>query len=202
VRALTSAVSARDGVTGHHVARVCALGVLLAEHVAPREAGNPQLAWGLLLHDLGKLAVPDAVLLKPGRLDPGEAEVMRGHAETGAQMLEELACLGRSVDVVRHHHERWDGGGYPHGICGARIPLWARITAVADAVDAMTSDRPYRAARSLGEALEVVREEAGGQFDPHIADRFLRLDRGRVAALLEDPASDPAAGTARELLAA
>jgi putative nucleotidyltransferase with HDIG domain len=176
--------------------------VLLAEHVAPREAANPQLAWGLLLHDLGKLAVPDAVLLKPGRLDPGETEVMRSHAETGAQMLEELTFLGRSVDVVRHHHERWDGGGYPHGLRGAQIPLWARITAVADAVDAMTSDRPYRGARSLDDALEVVRAEAGRHFDPHVAERFLRLDRGRVAALLEDPASDPAAGTARELLAA
>ena len=133
------------------------------------------------------------MLLKPGGLTEAETQVMRAHAETGARMLEDLALLGRSVEVVRHHHERWDGAGYPHGLRGRAIPLWARISAVADAVDAMTSDRPYRAARCLDEACEVVAEEAGRQFDPDVAGRFLRIDRGRLAALLEDPAGDLAA---------
>jgi ribonuclease P protein subunit RPR2 len=190
VRALAAAVAARDRCTGRHIERVSELGLLLAERVVPRDLRDPQLAWGFLLHDVGKLSVPDAVLQKPGRLDEVEAAIMRTHPESGARILEELPFLERATEVVRHHHERWDGGGYPAGLRGEQIPLWARIFAIADSVDAMTSDRPYRRGRTLDEALDVVRGEAGRQFDPACVEAFLRLDRARVAALLEDGAAE------------
>jgi ribonuclease P protein subunit RPR2 len=186
VRAIADAVAARDGCTGRHQERVCDLGLLLARGIDELGARNPQMAWGFLLHDVGKLAVPDPVLGKPGPLTPYEVEVMRRHPVDGARALSDLDFLDqRALDVVRHHHERWDGRGYPDGLTGHRIPLWARIFAVADAVDAMTSDRPYRRARTLDEALTVLQSEAGRQFDPTCVAAFLRLDRVRVAASLE-----------------
>jgi ribonuclease P protein subunit RPR2 len=187
VRALAAAVGARDGCTGRHIERVSELGLLLARELDLADAGSEQMAYGFLLHDVGKLAVPDAILQKAGPLDPSEMAVMREHPSTGAHMLEDLPFLDRALDVVRHHHERWDGSGYPARLAGEQIPLWARVFAVADAVDAMTSERPYRSGRSLDEALDVLRAEAGSQFDPACVDAFLRLDRDRVAALLEDP---------------
>ena len=188
VRALAAAVGARDGCTGRHIERVSELGLLLARELDLPDAGSEQMAYGFLLHDVGKLAVPDAILQKAGPLDPGELAVMREHPASGAHMLEDLPFLDRALDVVRHHHERWDGSGYPARLAGEQIPLWARVFAVADAVDAMTSDRPYRAGCSLGEARAELRACAGSQFDPACVEAFLRLDRDRVATLLEDPA--------------
>jgi ribonuclease P protein subunit RPR2 len=167
--------------------------MLLAREVAPRDARREQLAFGFLLHDVGKLAVPDAILRKRGPLTEAERLVMRRHPEVGANLLRDLRFLGPALDVVRHHHERWDGGGYPDGLAGTRIPLWARIFAVVDTVDAMTSTRPYRPALPLDAALAVLRRESGRQFDPCCVDAFLRLDRRRVAELLEDPDGYPEA---------
>jgi ribonuclease P protein subunit RPR2 len=195
VRTLAAAVEAKDDYTGGHIHRVHELGLLLAGEVAPEIVDDPQLAYGFLLHDIGKLAVPDAVLTKPGKLDKEEWELMRGHPEAGRRILAAIPFLDGALDVVLHHHERWDGRGYPHGLAGEAIGLAARIFAVVDTVDAITSDRPYRAGRPLAAAMEVLCDEAGKQFDPACVDGWRALDEVAVDELLEHrPAVDhPAA---------
>jgi len=185
VKALAAAVEAKDDYTGGHIQRVHALGMLLARAIVPQEAGDAQLACGFLLHDVGKLAVPDAVLNKPGPLDADEWDLMRQHPGRGAKILATIPFLDRALEVVRHHHERWDGTGYPTGLHGEEIPLWARIFAVVDTVDAITSDRPYRAGRPLEVALEELRAGSGAQFDPACVAAFERLDREAVERLLD-----------------
>jgi PAS domain S-box-containing protein len=180
VRALAAAVEAKDGYTGAHIQRVHAIGLLLAREVAPEEAANPQLAYGFLLHDIGKLSVPDAVLKKPGPLTDTEWTLMRRHPEAGARILDAIPFLDRAVDVVLHHHERWDGRGYPGGLEEEGIPLWARIFSVADTVDAITSDRPYRRGRPLDQAIDEIVSRAGSQFDPECANALADLDHGAV----------------------
>jgi HD-GYP domain-containing protein (c-di-GMP phosphodiesterase class II) len=185
VEALATAIEAKDHTTGGHIERVRRLGLLLASEMAPREARDPQMAYGFLLHDIGKLAVPDAILRAPGRLTDDEWTLMRQHPEEGVRMLAGIPFLGRALDVVRHHHERWDGGGYPAGLRGEEIPLWARIFAVVDALDAMTAERPYRPARSYEAALEEIHLHAGTQFDPAVVEALVRLDPAAVTPLLE-----------------
>ena len=184
VRALAAAVEAKDGYTGAHIQRVHAIGLLLARTVAPDQADDPQLAYGFLLHDIGKLSVPDAVLKKPGPLTDGEWTLMRRHPEAGARILDAVPFLDRAVDVVLHHHERWDGRGYPAGLQADGIPLWARIFAVADTVDAITSNRPYRAGRPLDEAVEEVVARAGTQFDPDCAHAMSDIDQSALSDLV------------------
>jgi two-component system, cell cycle response regulator len=192
VLTLASAVEAKDDYTGGHIHRVHDLGLLLARAVVPREADDPHLAYGFLLHDIGKLAVPDAVLNKPGKLDDQEWALMRRHPEEGVRILATIPFLGRALDVVRHHHERWDGRGYPDGLAGQDIPRWARIFAVVDTVDAITSNRPYRAGMPLEVALEEIQKGAGSQFDPECVEAFLRLDRDRVEELIQGSSADSA----------
>jgi ribonuclease P protein subunit RPR2 len=189
VLTLASAVEAKDDYTGGHIHRVHDLGLLLARSIVPLEIDDPHLAYGFLLHDIGKLAVPDAVLNKPGKLDDEEWELMRGHPEAGVRILAPIPFLGRALDVVRHHHERWDGCGYPDGLAGEDIPRWARIFAVVDTVDAVTSDRPYRAGMPLRVALEEIEKGAGTQFDPACVEGFLRLDRDHVERLIQTSSS-------------
>jgi HD-GYP domain-containing protein (c-di-GMP phosphodiesterase class II) len=184
VRALAAAVEAKDGYTGAHIQRVHEIGLLLARAIAPREADDPQLAYGFLLHDIGKLSVPDAVLRKPGPLTEDEWLLMRRHPEAGARILGAVPFLDRAVDVVLHHHERWDGRGYPAGLEEEGIPLWARIFAVADTVDAITSDRPYRKGRPLDQAVREIVARAGSQFDPDCANALADLDHGAVRAVV------------------
>jgi PAS domain S-box-containing protein len=184
VRALAAAVEAKDDYTGGHIHRVHQIGLLLAKAVAPDEADNPQLAYGFLLHDIGKLAVPDAVLKKPGPLTDAEWMLMRRHPEAGARILDAVPFLDRAVDVVLHHHERWDGRGYPAGLHQDGIPLWARIFAVADTVDAITSTRPYRQGRPLEHAVEEIVARAGTQFDPQCAEALADLDHGAVQTVV------------------
>src|SRR5207244_1994461 len=157
---------AKDEYTGGHINRVHHLGLLLARNVVPREAESPQMAYGFLLHDIGKLTVPDAILNKAGALTDEEWELMRRHPEEGVRILAPIPFLGRAIDVVRHHHERWDGCGYPGGLAGEEIPIWARIFAVVDSIDAMTSDRPYRDGLPLEVAVKELKKGAGTQFDP------------------------------------
>jgi diguanylate cyclase (GGDEF)-like protein len=185
VLTLASAVEAKDEYTGGHIHRVHLLGLQLAREVVPGEADDPQMAYGYLLHDIGKLTVPDAILNKPGALDDAEWEMMRSHPEAGVRILAPIPFLGRAIDVVRHHHERWDGTGYPGGLAGEEIPMWARIFAVVDSVDAMTSDRPYRAALSLEVAHEELKKGAGTQFDPVCVAAFMHLDRRLVEGLIQ-----------------
>jgi HD-GYP domain-containing protein (c-di-GMP phosphodiesterase class II) len=185
VQALATAIEAKDHTTGGHIERVRELGLLLARQLAPRDARDPQMAYGFLLHDIGKLAIPDAILRKPGRLSEQEWALMRRHPENGANMLAEIPFLDRALDVVRHHHERWDGGGYPDGLARTDIPLWARIFAVVDALDAMTADRPYRTRQSYEVALTEIKNNAGTQFDPAVVTALEALDTAEVERLLE-----------------
>jgi PAS domain S-box-containing protein len=184
VRALAAAVEAKDGYTGAHIQRVHAIGLLLAREIAPEQAADPQLAYGFLLHDIGKLSVPDAVLKKPGPLTDTEWTLMRRHPEAGARILDAIPFLDRAVDVVLHHHERWDGRGYPAGLEEEGIPLWARIFSVADTVDAITSNRPYRRGRPLEQAVDEVVARAGTQFDPDCANALADLDHSAVRELV------------------
>jgi ribonuclease P protein subunit RPR2 len=191
VKALAAAVEAKDDYTGGHIQRVHALGMVLARVVVPGEADDAQLSCGFLLHDIGKLAVPDAVLNKPTSLDEKEWDLIKQHPEQGAKILSAVPFLDRALDVVRHHHERWDGAGYPAGLSGEEIPLWARIFAIVDTVDAVTSARPYRPARPLQAALDELRRGAGTQYDPACVEAFELLDRQVVEALLQHRGERP-----------
>jgi HD-GYP domain-containing protein (c-di-GMP phosphodiesterase class II) len=134
----------------------------------------PPLACAALLHDIGKIAVADSILLKPGKLTEDEWIHMRRHVLAGEQILNRIPFLRPSAPVVRHHHERYDGKGYPNGLAGEQIPLGARLFALADTLDAMTSDRVYRKASELSAVYAEVARERGKQFDPMIADLFLK----------------------------
>jgi HD-GYP domain-containing protein (c-di-GMP phosphodiesterase class II) len=176
VRALAAALELRDDGTGAHADRVATLALLLAAEVAPDLAADPELEYGFLLHDLGKIGVPDAILLKPGPLTRREMEEMRYHPILGEKIVAGIPYLnGVARQVVGAHHERWDGGGYPRGFAGARIPLSARIFAVADAFDAMTNDRPYRKALTFQVSVSEIVMGAGTQFDAELVDAFVEL---------------------------
>ena len=176
VRALAAALELRDDITGGHAERVTSLALRLAERVAPELCANPQLEYGFLLHDLGKIGVPDAILLKDGPLDPDERRVIELHPLHGERILAQIPYLdGLAREIVVAHHERWDGGGYPHGLSGSGIPLAARVFALADTFDAMTNDRPYRRALPFTRALREIEQQAGRQFDPRLAAEFSAL---------------------------
>jgi cyclic di-GMP phosphodiesterase len=173
VAALASALESKDTGTRAHSQRVQQYALELARHVAPALADSPSAEYGFLLHDVGKIGIPDRILQKPGPLDDEERARMQTHTVLGAQMLDAVAFLqGEGVSIVRSHHERWDGAGYPDRLGGDDIPLGARIFALADTLDAMTSNRPYRKAGSWEDAhAEIVRQQ-GAQFDPDIVDAF------------------------------
>jgi ribonuclease P protein subunit RPR2 len=184
--ALADAVDVRDRATGLHAQRVRRYALELAEVVAPSLLEDPSLEYGFLLHDVGKIGIADHVLLKPGPLSPEEHELVRMHPAIGAQILRDVALLqGAGLDVVLHHHERWDGAGYPHGLAGEQIPLSARIFAIADTLDAITSDRPYRSAVAWDEAVDEIVAQAGRQFDPEIVQAFVAGEDG-LRAVYED----------------
>ena len=172
VRALSNAVEARDAYTGKHAERVAAYGLLLTRRIDPALADDPQTEFGFLLHDVGKVAVPDSVLHKPDYLGDDESEVMRSHVVKGWELVKGVPFLEGAADIVRSHHERWDGTGYPDGLVGDAIPLAARIFAVADALDALTTDRPYREGVSVAEAREVIAKGSGTHFDPAVVEEL------------------------------
>ena len=175
VTALANALEAKDTGTGLHSLRVRDLAVQLTAAVEPSLLADPSLEYGFLLHDVGKIAVPNDVIAKPGPLTPDELRTIRLHTIVGAEILAAVTFLhGEGIKVVRSHHERWDGAGYPDRLAGSEIPLSARIFAVADAVDAMTSERPYRTARTWEAATSEVASESGQQFDPAVVQAFLR----------------------------
>jgi putative nucleotidyltransferase with HDIG domain len=172
VRALADAVEARDAYTARHAERVAAYGLEIAGRCGIAAHDEPQLEFGFLLHDIGKVAISDAILHKPGELTRRERIVMRQHPVIGDEIVRGIEFLADARQVVRSHHERWDGDGYPDNLAGERIPLPARVFAVADTFDALTSDRPYRAAASFDEARTVIAAGAGTQFDPEVARTF------------------------------
>ncbi len=180
VAALASALESKDTGTRQHSQRVQRYAIELARGVSPDVADDPSAEYGFLLHDVGKIGIPDRILQKPGPLNDGEARLMKTHTVLGEQMLGGVAFLqGEGLRIVRSHHERWDGRGYPDGAAGTEIPLAARVFAVADTLDAMTSDRPYRPAQTWEAAGREIVAEAGRQFDPGVVEAF----RGREGRL-------------------
>jgi putative nucleotidyltransferase with HDIG domain len=176
IKALGAALDLRDSETEHHCIRVadfvhklaCRAGVTSEETLRDIE-------WGAYLHDIGKIGVPDSILLKPAKLTEEELVVIRTHPLLGYKMLSRIPFLKGAAEVVLSHHESYDGGGYPHGLKGEDIPLSARLFAVADTIDAMTSERPYRAAMPIAEVGKELRRLAGRQFDPRIVEVFSSL---------------------------
>jgi hypothetical protein len=201
--ALRSAMEAKDQYTEGHLRRVCAFALEVGRRLKLRPDELELLEVASLLHDVGKIGIAESILRKPGPLDPRERELMQRHPAIGARILENVEGLGVAATMVRHHQERFDGlttgafPGYPDGLAGREIPLGARIIAVVDAFDAMTSDRPYRRAVGLERAKQALREEAGHQFDPRVVETFLRLleERGWESepAADEDDEEDAAA---------
>jgi len=174
VEVLATAIDARDQVGIGHVRRVQIYATGIGKTLNLSENEIDALRTGALLHDIGKLAVPDHILNKPGRLTPAETEKTKVHASVGAAILEKVGFVCPVVPTVKYHHETWDGSGYPEGLQGAEIPLTARILAVADAYDTLRGARPYRTAISRDESRRILLNEAGKQFDPQIVDVFLR----------------------------
>jgi ribonuclease P protein subunit RPR2 len=186
VSALASALETKDTGTRAHSQRVQRYAVALAEGVGTDLADDPSAEYGFLLHDVGKIGIPDHVLQKPGPLSEEEKRLMQTHPVLGEQMLRGVALLqGNGLEVVRAHHERWDGGGYPDGLAGTDIPLGARIFAVADTLDAMTSDRPYRRAGSWRDAGAEIRKQSKRQFDPSVVEAFADCEQRLRAVRLE-----------------
>ncbi|MBW3619000.1 MAG: HD domain-containing protein [Actinobacteria bacterium] len=168
VAALAAAVDVRDEVTGGHVYRVANYGAILARDLAPDLVDDPQLVYGFLLHDIGKLAIPDAVLRKEGPLDPEEQRIMRSHVEHGIRFVKGVSFLRPALNIIATHHEHVDGSGYPRGLRTDEIPLAARMFIVCDAFDAMVHDRPYRDALPAERALSELGRHGGTQFDPDV----------------------------------
>jgi HD-GYP domain-containing protein (c-di-GMP phosphodiesterase class II) len=175
VTGILAALELRQPGAARHAERVADAALELTGLVDPGLAASDGIGHAYLLHDIGKLGVPDAIILKPGRLTPGELRLMQTHTRLGEEMVRRLRFLSPLVrDVIGCHHERWDGRGYPHGLGGWAIPLAARVLAVVDAFDAMTHERPYRAALPTKWALAELKRCAGTQFDPIVVKTFLQ----------------------------
>ncbi|HEV7680087.1 MAG TPA: HD domain-containing phosphohydrolase [Candidatus Dormibacteraeota bacterium] len=172
---LADVVEARDIETHAHCRRLVAMSDRIAEAMAIPEGERHSIRLGACLHDVGKIAVPDAILHKAGPLEPHEWETMRSHPELGASLMEGVEQWRKARTIVRHHHERFDGSGYPDRLAGQDIPIGARIVAVSDAVDVMINGRPYSPPRSPEHVIEEVRAHRGRQFDPEVADVFLTI---------------------------
>jgi putative nucleotidyltransferase with HDIG domain len=181
VESLNATVEAKDPYTAGHSQRVQELALALGEQLGLGAQSLDALRFGALFHDIGKLAVPDAVLTKPERLTHDEYELIKRHSADGAHIVGKLGRLRPAVPVIHHHHERWDGDGYPDRLAGEEIPVEAAIVGLCDAWDAMTTDRPYHRALSFEEAFAEVRRGRGTQFHPDVVDAFVVLARqGRV----------------------
>ncbi len=182
MESLSATVDARDAYTAGHSRRVQQLALAIGRELGLSQPELDLLGQAALFHDIGKLAIPDVVLLKPAALSSDEWSLMQRHAEEGARIIDRLGFLGDAVPAIRHHHERWDGAGYPDGLAGEEIPLGARIIHVADALDSMLTNRIYRAARPAAEALEELRRGGGSQFCPRCVgalERLLERDQSR-----------------------
>ncbi|MFA6657972.1 MAG: HD-GYP domain-containing protein, partial [Mesotoga sp.] len=172
---LAGTLEMRDMDTEEHSRRVTDLTVQLAKKMEVTEEELESIYRGALLHDIGKISIPDSVLLKKGPLTEEEWRIMRTHPVTAYEVLSQVEYLRPSLDIPYCHHERWDGSGYPRGLKGEEIPLAARIFAVVDVYDALTSDRPYRKAWSKEKTIEYLLENSGSQFDRHVVKEFLEI---------------------------
>lgn len=181
---LGDALDLRDNETAGHSRRVVRYCLEIATAIGCSGDESRQIAWAAYVHDVGKIAIPDAILCKPNRLTAEEFEVMKTHTWLGYNMLRGVPHLAPIAELVLSHHERWDGGGYPRGLKGEEIALEARVFVIADTLDAMTTDRPYRKALPLSAALDEINRESGRQFDPKIAEVFLCLPKDAVRELV------------------
>jgi HD-GYP domain-containing protein (c-di-GMP phosphodiesterase class II) len=175
MKSLALVIEAKDRSTRGHLDRTQAYGLALAGRMDATATAASELAYGFFLHDIGKVGIPEDILCKPGPLTGPEWEVMRRHPVIGAEIVAPIRFLGEAARVIRHHHERFDGTGYPDRLSGEAIPLPARIFAVADSFDAMVSDRPYRQGRSVEFALREIQSGTGTQFDPEIVTIFVDM---------------------------
>jgi putative nucleotidyltransferase with HDIG domain len=174
IEALAFAVDAKDQVTHGHIRRVQSYALTLAKQLGVSDLNHLRaIAAAALLHDMGKLAIPEHILNKPGALTPAEFTRMQKHADIGADLLSLVRFPYPVVPIVRHHHESWDGSGYPAGLAGPDIPLGARVLSVVDCFDALTSDRPYRSRLDTQEAFAILRRRRGTMYDPLVVDAFL-----------------------------
>jgi putative nucleotidyltransferase with HDIG domain len=199
IETLAQAVDAKDQVTHDHIRRVQTEAVRLARALGVTSEEQLQaIMAAALLHDVGKLAVPEHILNKPGRLTASEFEVMKKHAPAGADILSVVGFPYPVVPIVRHHHENWDGSGYPDGLSGEDIPIGARILSVVDCFDALTSHRPYRPRLEDAAALTIVIDRRGSMYDPRVVDAFLKMHEGAAAIATESPALPAAAAAPSE----
>jgi HD-GYP domain-containing protein (c-di-GMP phosphodiesterase class II) len=190
VNAVVNTLEARDPYTHGHTERVTRIAMSIAKSISEQMELDEEdlftIEIGALLHDVGKIAVPDAILRKPGPLEVGEMTKIHEHPAKGKHILDNIAYLENALPCVLHHHERFDGQGYPEKIGGDTIPLPGRIISVADAFDAMTSDRPYRKKRDYRSALQELKINAGTQFDPQIVEAFAKLlESGKIEQLIK-----------------
>lgn len=194
LRSLTAAIDAKDRYTCGHSERVALMAMRLASVAGLDDAQAERVHICGLVHDVGKIGVPEAVLCKPGRLTPEEFAIIKLHPEIGHRIIKDIPMLEDVLPGVLYHHERWDGKGYPHGIAGAEIPLFARLLALADTFDAMSSTRSYRAALPRPQVLAEIERNAGAQFDPDLAVRFVKLDFSEYDRMVERHARDQHTG--------
>ncbi len=187
IETLATAIDAKDQVTHGHIRRVQKFALGLAHHLGVTDSKQLQaLEAAALLHDTGKLVVPEHILNKPGKLTRGEFEKMKAHASVGADILSSIQFPYPVVPIVRHHHENWDGSGYPDGLRGTDIPIGARILAVVDCFDALTSDRPYRPRMTDTESISILLQRRGTMYDPLVVDKFAAIWE-ELAATVADP---------------
>jgi len=193
LEALGAALDLKDGNTARHTRRVIHYCLEIARVMGFSDEDMQQLKWGACLHDIGKIATPDSILLKPAKLTPSETSVMWDHPSSGYELVDRVSFLSAAAQIVLTHHERYDGSGYPHKLKGDAIPLGARVFAVADALDAMTSDRPYRPALPFAVARDEIRRESGRQFDPRVVEAFFSLPEDTWVKLRENAEQDRSA---------
>jgi len=186
LQALGAAIDLRDSETAGHSRRVCRYSLEIARAIGWSEKRLENLARGAYLHDIGKLGIPDRILLKPGLLTVEERKLMQLHVQIGFDLVKGIDFLSEASEIVLMHHERYDGGGYPRGLRGSEILFGARIFAIADTLDAITSNRPYRRASAFESAREIIRQCSGSQFDPLVVDVFLNAPEETWPAIAND----------------
>ncbi len=183
LEALGAALDLRDNETAGHSQRVSRFCLEMAKAMSVEPERLKHIERGSYLHDIGKIGIPDGILLKPGKLTPEEKQIMESHARIGYDLVSRIAFLAQAAEIVLTHQERYDGTGYPQGLLGDEIPLGSRIFAVADTLDAMTSDRPYRRALPFAQAYDEIRRESGRQFDPAVVEVFVAIPERRWAEI-------------------
>lgn len=201
IRSLIKALELRDMETEGHSERVVALSIFVGERLGIIKPDLDRLVLGSYLHDIGKIGVPDSILHKPGPLTTGEYEKIRSHVEKGLEIIGPIEFLEPAAEVIRYHHEKWDGSGYNEGLRGAGIPVSARIFAVVDVFDALVSDRPYRSSMAFDAAKEVILGGRGNHFDPEIVDLFMAVTESEYEALKSEIATNGIHHTVNEAVA-